>query len=90
MSRRRRELRICGKTLGMFQRPPAEFLLPRRERLCARKGIAPAAVEARIVDRAAARAGKDFARADEIRRELKDQGIELMDGPGGTAWRVVA
>jgi cysteinyl-tRNA synthetase len=90
LSRLRRELRICGKTLGMFQRPPAEFLLPRRERLCARKGIAPAAVEARIADRAAARAGKDFTRADDIRRELKDQGIELMDGPSGTTWRVVA
>ena len=90
LSRLRRELRICGKTLGMFQRPPAEFLLPRRERLCARKGIAPAAVEARIADRAAARAGKDFARADDIRRELEDQGIELMDGPAGTTWRVVA
>ncbi len=90
LSRLRRELRICGKTLGMLQRPPAEFLLPRRERLCARKGIAPAAVEARIADRAAARAGKDFARADDIRRELKDQGIELMDSAGGTAWRVVA
>jgi cysteinyl-tRNA synthetase len=90
LSRLRRELRICGKTLGMLQRPPAEFLLPRRERLCARKGIAPAAVESRIADRAAARASKDFARADDIRRELKDQGIELMDGAAGTTWRVVA
>jgi cysteinyl-tRNA synthetase len=90
LARLRRELRICGKSLGMLQRPPADFLLPRRERLCARKGIAPAAVEARIAERAAARAGKDFARADEIRRELKDQGIELMDSPTGTSWRVVA
>jgi len=90
LSRLRRELRICGKTLGMLQRPPAEFLVPRRERLCARKGIAPAAVEAGIADRAAARAGKDFTRADDIRRELEAQGIELMDGPSGTTWRVVA
>ena len=90
LSRLRRELRICGKTLGMLQRPPAEFLLPRRERLCARKGITPASVEARIAERTAARAGKDFARADDIRRELKDQGIELMDSAAGTAWRVVA
>ena len=90
LSRLRRELRICGKTLGLLQRPPAEFLLPRRERLCARKGITPAAVEARIAERTAARAGKDFARADDIRRELKDQGIELMDSAAGTTWRVVA
>ena len=66
--------RICGKTLGMLQRPPAEFLLPRRERLCARKGIAPAAVEARIAERGPPPApAKDFARADDIRRELKDR-----------------
>ena len=31
-------------------------------------------------ERAAARAAKDFARADEIRKALREQRIELMDG----------
>ena len=34
-----------------------------------------------------ARRGKDFARADEIRDLLAEQGILLEDGPQGTRWR---
>ena len=39
-------------------------------------------------ERAEARKAKDFARADEIRAELKAGGVELMDTPAGTTWRV--
>jgi cysteinyl-tRNA synthetase len=88
LARLRRDLATCGETLGIFLRPPAEFLLARRVRQCARRGIDPAAVDARIGERTAARAGKDFARADEIRKALKDEGIELQDTPAGTSWRV--
>jgi cysteinyl-tRNA synthetase len=87
--RLRRELAICGATLGIFQRPPGEFLLARRARLCARRAIDAAAVEARIAERTAARAARDFARADEVRVALRAQGIELQDTPAGTTWRVV-
>ena len=51
---------------------PAAFLVATARRLCARRGIDPAAVEARIAERAAARAAKDFARADEIRQALQE------------------
>jgi cysteinyl-tRNA synthetase len=83
-----RDARTIGETLGIMRRPPSEFLLARRGRLCVRRGIDPAAVEAKIAERTAARAGKDFKRADEIRAELKATGVELMDGATGTAWRV--
>jgi len=65
-----------------------EFLLARRDRLCIRRNLDRAVVEARIADRTAARAAKDFKRADEIRAELKVTGVELMDTPAGTTWRV--
>jgi cysteinyl-tRNA synthetase len=80
---------VVGATLGLLQRPAAEFLLARRARLCVRRHIDPAAVDARIADRAAARSAREFARADEIRTELRTRGIELMDTPTGTTWRVV-
>ncbi|HEY7376684.1 MAG TPA: cysteine--tRNA ligase [Polyangia bacterium] len=89
LARLRGDLLKCGETLGIFQRDPAVFLLARRDRQCARRGIDAGAVEARIQERAAARAAKDFARADEIRKALREQGIELMDGPSGTTWRVI-
>ncbi|HEY4394799.1 MAG TPA: cysteine--tRNA ligase [Polyangia bacterium] len=88
LARLRKDLGACGATLGIFQRPPAAFLDAYRLRLCARRGIDPAAVEARIAERTAARKAKDFAHADEIRRALQETGVELMDTPTGTAWRV--
>jgi len=44
-------------------------------------------VEARIALRETARREKNFARADEIRAELKAQGIVLLDTPGGVKWK---
>ena len=83
-----RDAREIGVTLGIMRRKPDEFLLGRRDRLCVRRKIDRAIVEARLADRTAARAGKDFKLADEIRAELRDKGVELMDTTAGTNWRV--
>jgi cysteinyl-tRNA synthetase len=83
-----RDARAVGQVLGILQRAPAEALLAIRGKAAARRGIEPAAVEARIAERAAARAARDYARGDAIRDELLAQGVALMDGPGGTTWAV--
>ncbi|WP_242395606.1 cysteine--tRNA ligase [Anaeromyxobacter oryzisoli] len=83
-----RDAREVGRTLGILQRHPAEALLAIRGKAAARRGIDPAAVEARIAERAAARAARDFARSDAIRDALLAQGVALMDGPQGTTWKV--
>ena len=44
-------------------------------------------IEARIAARSAAKANRDFAESDRIRDELRDKGVVLEDGPGGTTWR---
>jgi cysteinyl-tRNA synthetase len=43
------------------------------------------AIEALICDRAAAKAAKNFQLADSLRETLKEQGITLIDQPGGQA-----
>ncbi|HEY5739248.1 MAG TPA: DALR domain-containing protein, partial [Gammaproteobacteria bacterium] len=44
-------------------------------------------IETMLKEREAARAGKDFARADAIRDELAAAGIQIEDGAEGTRWR---
>lgn len=46
-----------------------------------------AAVEALIREREEARAARDWARADAIRKQLGEEGIVLEDTPSGTLWR---
>jgi len=84
-----REARLVGETLGVLQRPPAEALLALRDKAAGRRGIDGAAVEAKLAERTAARQAKDFARSDAIRDELLAQGVAIMDGAGGTSWKVV-
>ena len=52
-------------------------------------GEANAEVEALIRARADAKKAKNFAEADRIRDELKAQGIEITDVPGGAKWKRV-
>ena len=40
-----------------------------------------------INDRNAARSNKDYQKADEIRNQLNDMGIEIEDTPEGTIWK---
>jgi len=49
--------------------------------------VVDAEVERLIAEREAARKGRDFARADEIRQELLRMGIQLDDTKGGTRWK---
>lgn len=46
-----------------------------------------AEIEAKIQARSEAKKNKDWATADAIRNELKEQGIILEDGPTGTTWK---
>ena len=52
-------------------------------------GEEDAAIEQLIRDRADAKKAKNFAEADRIRDELKAQGIEVTDVPGGAKWKRV-
>jgi len=70
-------LKAAGRILGILQQDPEVWF----------QGDGDAAIDSLIAERNAARADKDFARADEIRDELVAQGVVLEDGAGGTTWR---
>ncbi len=72
-------LRQLGGVLGLLQGDAQGFLQ-------SGAGLDAAAIEAKIAERQAAKAAKDYARADAIRQELLGQGIALKDGPEGTSW----
>ena len=67
-----------GWLLGILTKSPQEHF----------QGMAQdATVERMIEERNAARAARDFARADEIRDDLAARGIQLEDTSDGTRWR---
>ncbi|HET9818363.1 MAG TPA: DALR domain-containing protein, partial [Rhodanobacteraceae bacterium] len=71
-----------GALLGLLQQDPETWF---------KRGtgdVDAARVESLIEARQAARAARDFARADAIRDELAAMGIAIEDGPQGTRWRV--
>ena len=88
LARIARDLRAVGEALGILANAPATYLRDRRDRLVRRKAIDVTKIDGLISARAAARAAKDFTRGDEIRNELAAIGIELLDTPQGTDWRV--
>ena len=53
------------------------------------QGEGDPAIDALVLQRAQAKKAKDFAAADRIREELKQQGIEITDVPGGAVWKRV-
>ncbi len=72
-------LRALGRVLGLLQSPPEAFLQ-------GGSTVDAAPIEALIAERQAAKAARDFARADAIRGALLAQGIVLKDSAQGTTW----
>ena len=46
-------------------------------------------MEGKIAERQAARKEKDFAKADAIRQELLDRGVEIKDTREGPVWSLI-
>jgi cysteinyl-tRNA synthetase len=81
----------CCRPMGLMLASAADFFARTQARRLKLRSLDAAAIEARVAERMAARADKDFARADTIRATLSGMGVELQDvpGTGGTTWKVV-
>ena len=76
-------LKHLAGTLGFLHESPEAFL---------QSGMALENVDAitkLVEERFQARLNRDWAKADEIRKTLLEQGIELEDGAEGTTWRMI-
>ncbi|MBL4689864.1 MAG: cysteine--tRNA ligase [Rhodospirillales bacterium] len=76
-------LMTAGRILGLLQQDPEDWFKGE----AAEGGLGDAAIDTLIAERNQARADKNFARSDEIRDQLADQGILLEDGADGTTWK---
>jgi cysteinyl-tRNA synthetase len=83
-------LDACCRPLGLMQASFEEFSARVRERRLRLRGLDAAAIEAKVRARSEARAAKDFAKADAIRKELTEMGVEVLDAGSASTWRVTA
>ncbi|MBW2689003.1 MAG: cysteine--tRNA ligase [Deltaproteobacteria bacterium] len=88
LSRGRDDLLRLGDVLGLFGSEPAAWLARSAQEGLADAGLSEADIEALIVERREARKNRDFARADQIRDKLAAMGVQLLDGPEGTTWKM--
>jgi cysteinyl-tRNA synthetase len=77
-------LLASARLMGFLEQDPEIWL---RWQPKSAAGLSDDAVDALIVARRAARANRDFAEADRLRKELTEAGIILEDGPERTIWR---
>ncbi|WP_067099480.1 cysteine--tRNA ligase [Marinomonas atlantica] len=76
------ELKALADVLGLLYQDPEYFM----QNSTFNEGLSAADIEAYIVERAQARKDKNFARGDEIRDVLLENGITLLDSREGTTW----
>ncbi|MBB5210622.1 cysteine--tRNA ligase [Microbulbifer hydrolyticus] len=77
------KLLAAGEMLGILQLDPEAWFKQSR----GGDEISEADIEALIAERQQSKKDKNFARADEIREELKAKGVVLEDSREGTKWR---
>ena len=72
-----------GGSLGLLQAEPAAFLQHSVE-----ADLDKAEIERLVAERVAARASRDWRRADEIRDQLSELNVVIEDSVGGSTWRI--
>jgi cysteinyl-tRNA synthetase len=88
LGRGRDDLLRLGDVLGLFISEPSAWLSRSAQEGLSESGLSVEEIESLIAERREARANKDFSRSDQIRDDLASKGIQLLDGPEGTTWKM--
>lgn len=80
------QLKALAQSLNILQQPVQQFLQASSGQ-DQENQLTDDTIGNLIIERADAKTNKDFARADDIRVQLKEAGIELEDSRNGTTWR---
>ena len=78
-----------GDLMSLLQEPPQKFLTALDDKLLEKLGHQRAAIDILVNERAQVRAGKDFAKADELRKTLTEMHIAVSDTTDGSFWEVM-
>ncbi|MGE0632943.1 MAG: cysteine--tRNA ligase [Pseudobdellovibrionaceae bacterium] len=81
-------IQTYGKLMSLFQEQPHQFLKQLDDRLLQKKNVKREDIDHLVEQRSQARAQKDFAKSDELRKQLTDMGIAVYDLANGSAWEV--
>jgi len=79
---------LASNCLGILCSSPAEFQAQKEDLLLGRLGLSRDRIESLLRKRFQARMERNFAEADRIREELAQRGIQLLDSPQGTTWKI--
>jgi cysteinyl-tRNA synthetase len=77
------ELQATARLLGLLEADPSTWF---QDKKAGDDGLDNATIDGLVAERTQAKKDKNFARADEIRDQLKDAGIQLEDTREGTRW----
>jgi cysteinyl-tRNA synthetase len=77
-----------SRVLGVCDSNPASFLQRLKDRKTSEMELSVEEIERLIAERAEARKAKNFQRSDEIRNQLLERDIVLLDTAQGTTWKV--
>jgi len=80
--------KLVAHATGLMGQPTNEFLDEVRTKRLAATGLARTDIERLIADRDTMRREKRWSDADQLRADLDQKGIVVMDGANGAEWRV--
>ena len=77
-----------GQALSLFQEEPRSFLNSLEDKLLEQKNLNREAIQKKVEERFLARKNKDFKKADRLRKELDQIGVEVRDTAHESEWEI--